>query len=307
MSKFLLNLLLQISKAVVNSKIQFLFENNFSSEFGPPGPASPVLARSAPQPATRACLAHPGLRGLGVFAKSRHFFEYVQPGDDSFFLCYRHVGPACQLRRLSRVGRPEARLPRTLPQLIAPRLPASIIATPIKAPYSPALIPPPEAPLTPSPTINGVGRKSPAVTHRHFLPGAPPAPIKGKHHPRVAPHLSPLLFPLYRPEQCPHRAPPPPGSAPLSPGFHCAARAPVRPEPIFPYPPLRFVPPPMSLGAPERPEAKLRRVRRCALCPRRCRSTVDQAHLAGPWIYLLENNSRPKSLRHFCKEVPGLL
>jgi hypothetical protein len=49
MSKFLLNPLLQISKALVNSKIQFLFEKNFSSEFGPPGPASPVLARSAPQ------------------------------------------------------------------------------------------------------------------------------------------------------------------------------------------------------------------------------------------------------------------
>jgi hypothetical protein len=54
MSKFLLNLILQISKALVNSKIQFLFKKNFSSEFGPPGPASPVLACSAPQAATRA-------------------------------------------------------------------------------------------------------------------------------------------------------------------------------------------------------------------------------------------------------------
>jgi hypothetical protein len=39
MSKFRLNLLLQISKALVNSKIQFLFEKNFSSEFSPLGPA----------------------------------------------------------------------------------------------------------------------------------------------------------------------------------------------------------------------------------------------------------------------------
>jgi hypothetical protein len=138
MSKFLLNLLLQISKALVNSKIQFLFEKNYSSEFGPPGPASPVLARSAPHATTCVCSAHPGLRGLGVFAKSRLFFEFAQPGDDAFFLCHRHAGPACQLRRLPRVDRPEARLPRASPQLIAPRLPASIIAMPIKA-----LTPPP--------------------------------------------------------------------------------------------------------------------------------------------------------------------
>jgi hypothetical protein len=143
MSKFLL--LLQISKALVNSKIQFLFEKNFSSEFGPPGPASPVLARSAPQAATRARSTHPGLRGLGVFAKSRLFFEFAQLGDDAFFLCHCHAGPACQLCCLPRVGRPEARLPRASPQLITPRLPASIIATPIKAPYCPALIPPLEA------------------------------------------------------------------------------------------------------------------------------------------------------------------
>jgi hypothetical protein len=93
MSKFLLNLLLQISKALVNSKIQFLFEKNFSSEFSPPGPASPVLARSAPQAATRARSAHPGLRGLVVFAKSRLFFEFAQPDDDAFFLCHCHEGP----------------------------------------------------------------------------------------------------------------------------------------------------------------------------------------------------------------------
>jgi hypothetical protein len=194
MSKFLLNLLLQISKALVNSKIQFYSKRIFFSEFGPPGPASPVLARSASQATTCAHSAHPGLRGLSVFAKSRLFFEFEQPGDDVFFLCHRHAGPACQLRHLPRISRPEARLPRASPQLIAPCLLASIIATPIKAPYSPALIPPLDASLTPSPAINGVDHKSPAVTHWHFLPGAPPAPIKGEHHPRVAPHLSPASF-----------------------------------------------------------------------------------------------------------------
>jgi hypothetical protein len=95
MSKFLLNLLLQISKAFVYSKIQFLFEKNFSSEFGPPGPTSPVLARSAPQATARARSAHPSLRGLGIIAKSRLYFEFVQPGDDAFNLCHRQPGPTC--------------------------------------------------------------------------------------------------------------------------------------------------------------------------------------------------------------------
>jgi hypothetical protein len=40
MSKFLLNLFVQISKAFVYLKIQILFENNFSSDSSPSGPAS---------------------------------------------------------------------------------------------------------------------------------------------------------------------------------------------------------------------------------------------------------------------------
>jgi hypothetical protein len=43
MPKFLLNLFLQISKALVNSKIQFLFGKEFSFAFGPIGqPARPA-------------------------------------------------------------------------------------------------------------------------------------------------------------------------------------------------------------------------------------------------------------------------
>jgi hypothetical protein len=82
------------------------------------------------------------------------------------------------------------------PQLIAPRLPASIIATPIKAPYSPALIPRLESPLTPSLTINGVGLKFPAITHRHFLPGAPPAAYKKRAPPPSFTAPLPASFPL---------------------------------------------------------------------------------------------------------------
>jgi hypothetical protein len=39
-SKFLLNLLVQISKALIYSKIQFLSEKKFSSTFGPIGPVA---------------------------------------------------------------------------------------------------------------------------------------------------------------------------------------------------------------------------------------------------------------------------
>jgi hypothetical protein len=45
MSKFLLNLLLQISKALVYSKIKFLFGKEFSFTFGPIGPAASQPSR----------------------------------------------------------------------------------------------------------------------------------------------------------------------------------------------------------------------------------------------------------------------
>jgi hypothetical protein len=110
MIKFLLNLLLQISKAFVYSKIQFLFKKNFSSEFGP---ASPVLARSAPQAAAHAHSAHPGLRGLGIIAKSRLYFMFAKPGNDAFSLCHHQAGPTCQIHPLPRSGRPRSEIPHT--------------------------------------------------------------------------------------------------------------------------------------------------------------------------------------------------
>jgi hypothetical protein len=152
-----------------------------------------------------------GLSSLGVFAKRCLFFEFAQSVNGVSSLSRRcQVGPTRQIHPLPHVGRPKSRLHRASPQLIVPHLPTSIIETPIKAPYSPSMIPPLESPLTP-PAINGVGHKSPAVTHRHFHPEQPRAPIKGEHHPRVSPHLSPLLFSsLSTLEQRSHRAPSPP-------------------------------------------------------------------------------------------------
>jgi hypothetical protein len=125
MTKFFLNLLLQISKAFVDSKIQFLFEKKFSSEFGPSQPASPVLARSSPQAAALARSAHPGLCGLGVIAKSRLYFEFAQPSKDAFFLCHRQAGPTCQLHLPPSAGRSRPHRCLTSPLSATPRHPAS--------------------------------------------------------------------------------------------------------------------------------------------------------------------------------------
>jgi hypothetical protein len=93
-----------------------------------------------------------GLSSLGVFAKRRLFFEFVQFINDASSLSRRYqVGPAHLFHPLRRAGQPKSHLHRASPHLITPRLPASIIEMPIKAPYSPALIPPLESPLTTPP------------------------------------------------------------------------------------------------------------------------------------------------------------
>jgi hypothetical protein len=122
MSKFLLNLLVQISKALVYSKIQFLFRKEFSSDFGPPGPASPVLGRFAPQ-AVVSTLRPFGPSSLGVIAKRCISFDFAHSSNDAFSLSHHcHVGPARQLHPLPHAGRSQSRRrlssppPATLPR-----------------------------------------------------------------------------------------------------------------------------------------------------------------------------------------------
>jgi hypothetical protein len=123
----------------------------YSEIIFPPIPAQPraAPARFTPQAAVRV-LAPLGLSSLGVFAKRRLFFKFAQSINGVSSLSRRcQEGPTRQIHLLPRAGRPESHLHRASLQLIAPRLPASIIETPIKASYSPALIPPLESPLTP--------------------------------------------------------------------------------------------------------------------------------------------------------------
>jgi hypothetical protein len=104
MSKFLLNLLLQISKALVNSKIQFLIQKSFFLTFGPAdlaahsasGPANPLAskplhAETAPTdpPSPRVGRAFTGIRFPFWFAPSE---LAASPSS----LC--QAGPGCQLR-----------------------------------------------------------------------------------------------------------------------------------------------------------------------------------------------------------------
>jgi hypothetical protein len=81
MSKFLLNLLLQISKALVKRKIQFLIQKSFSLAFGPAnlgarstcGPASPPVV---PTPRAKIVPAGPSsLRVSRVFVENTFSFS----------------------------------------------------------------------------------------------------------------------------------------------------------------------------------------------------------------------------------------
>jgi hypothetical protein len=130
MSKFLLNLLLQISKALLNSKIQFLIQKFFFLTFGPAdlvahsafGPASSwpcCPCRSKPTPAgpSSPCIGRvfPGIRFPFWFAPS----ELVASPSS---LC--QAGPGCQLHPSPPTARARPRrhrFPATL-RRPAPRL-----------------------------------------------------------------------------------------------------------------------------------------------------------------------------------------
>jgi hypothetical protein len=138
-----------------------------------------------------------GLSSLGVFAKRRLFFEFAQSSNDASSLsCHCQVGPARQFHPLPRAGQPQSRRHLASPHQITLRRPTSSIETPIKAPHSPALIPPLESPLTPSSAINGLGCKSPAVTHQHLHPEQPRPHYKRRAPPPEFHHTLPasLLF-----------------------------------------------------------------------------------------------------------------
>jgi hypothetical protein len=145
MSKFLLNLLLQISKALVNSKIQFLIQKFIFPDFqpgrlrGPLGlwPSQPT-GRTAPRrPKAPSRPVQPACRSR-LHGKYDFLFRSRLPEPAASSLCRHHAGPACQLHRLHRAGRPRSgfsprrRSPAPLPRASdAPeRLQPSLITSP---------------------------------------------------------------------------------------------------------------------------------------------------------------------------------
>jgi hypothetical protein len=101
MSKFLLNLLLQISKSLVNSKIQFLIQKFLF--FGPAdlaahsasGPASPM---AVPPPQAETVSVGPPNRASVVSSweiRLPFWFTSSEPAASPSSLC--QLGPSCQL------------------------------------------------------------------------------------------------------------------------------------------------------------------------------------------------------------------
>jgi hypothetical protein len=190
MSKFLLNLLLKISKAMVNSKIQFLIQKFF---FRPtrPWPSWPPLASLLPQ-----AEAHRPTRSLSpridsVFAEVRFPFWFAPSvlAASSSSLC--QAGPGYQLHPSSPAAhaRPcHHRSPAT------PRRPAPCLGA--AEPLPPRLHFPPLIPLLNPQVFNGVKAINAGIKPRPPLPDAPPTPIKGRAPPPdfTAPLPSSICF-----------------------------------------------------------------------------------------------------------------
>jgi hypothetical protein len=233
-SKFLLNLLVQISKALVNSKIQFLFRKAILFSSDPVGQAAPP-----------ACLA---------FRRSG-----LRPNP----LIDQHAKPA---------QRPRIPFPLPSPTRAGAHVTASPMHHPrhVRHPLSPtdamepqrlALPPLNSTPhqltiITPPPPLNSGNWRlqaealTLAMKPRLLRPLWPP--IKGRCPTRSSPHLSPLSFSSL----CAQASPAPSASStissPSSPGHHTATRAQVRPEMDSPCTILSIPPPPVSHRGPER-------------------------------------------------------
>jgi hypothetical protein len=104
MSKFLLNLLVQISKALVNSKTQFLIQKFFFLTFGPAdpaahsafGPASPLASLPPQAETTPAGPPSPCVGRVFTGIRFPFWFAPSELAASPSSLC--QAGPSCQLR-----------------------------------------------------------------------------------------------------------------------------------------------------------------------------------------------------------------
>jgi hypothetical protein len=116
MSKFLLNLPLQIFKVLVNSKIQFLIQKFIFPDFWPGRPRGP-LGLWPSQPTGHTAPHRPKAPGQPVqpARRSRLHGKYIflfrsrLPEPAASSLCHCHVGPTYRLHRLQCTGRSRSR------------------------------------------------------------------------------------------------------------------------------------------------------------------------------------------------------
>jgi hypothetical protein len=198
MSKFLLNLLLQISIALVNSKIQFLIRKflfliSAPLTLRPPWPlAQPAHWPRRPRRPRPSRPAHPARASVTSSREIRlpFWFAPSEPAASPTSLC--QPGPA-----ISSI--PHLQPPKLACTATAPRPPsaAQLHALGATGPLPPRLhFSSLKSPLKPSLVFNGIK----AINDGVKLPGHPSSalprpPIKGEHPHRVSLHLSPLLFP----------------------------------------------------------------------------------------------------------------
>jgi hypothetical protein len=124
MSKFLLNLLLQISKALVNSKIQFLIQKPFFLAFGPADPAAHLASGPASPPAAPSLRAEIIPAGPSSPRVGRLFAE------NTFSILVHAFPSRLPLSRLSDNRAPLVRC--VFPT--APTDPSSLLPTPLATP-----------------------------------------------------------------------------------------------------------------------------------------------------------------------------
>jgi hypothetical protein len=144
MSKFLLNLLLQTSKALVNSKIQFLIQKFIFPYFRPGRPRGPLglwpsqpTGRTAPRRPKAPCWPVQPARRSRLHGKYVFLFRSRLPEPAASSLCHRHVGPVCRLHRLHHASRPGQDFPHAAApprQCPVHRMPLSIYNPPLSLP-----------------------------------------------------------------------------------------------------------------------------------------------------------------------------
>jgi hypothetical protein len=202
MSKFLLNLLVQISKALINLKVQFLIQKFFFFAFGPANlTAHSAFGAARPAGPSSPCIG-------GVFTKVCFPFLFASSELVASLSSLYQVGPGCQLH-LPPPPADHCRFFSSPPA--TPRRPASNLEMPSEV-FTPRLdSPPPHSPSSSCPAINGVK----TITTSRFPLPRPGVPLPDHYkRARSTPshhHTHPALnCSLLSPQRPPHQAHPPP-------------------------------------------------------------------------------------------------